>query len=402
MPPISPWAKPLCAKSHWTADQILHATHCLFEGADRVLVEATSGLSVPAAASLLAACRPVRKIAGNAYSLKRLAMARALSVELSGDLDTKAVFVSGSVARGRCSADSDLDLIVLCDGRAGRIDRRIDDGITVETSFISRADLSISLGRTHGSMQDLKQASRVALALPLYDPECLHRGFVHAASQMKLSLEEQNDLASTARVAMDEILSQLRAGKNLDDRKVRSVCDIISYLCLSQSPLRYQKPKWVIDDLRTLDEKDTLDLLQWSYDLSADPQSTKAAINICEELIEKLGAIFRLPSLADTRRAGLIEDAPEYSYLCQCLTDARSLFADELYLDADYAAKFAGKMALCLLEEGKASKDAYTELEGNYRGVFSTRLQSTISDKLPLFCRLFSQTMLLTPDIAII
>jgi hypothetical protein len=55
-----------------------------------------------------------------------------------------------------------------------------------------------------------------------------------------------------------------------------------------------------------------------------------------------------LPPSDTVRQLGLVPAYPEYSSLCHCIDDARSLLADERFADAAYAAKFSVQMTYAM------------------------------------------------------
>jgi hypothetical protein len=151
---------------------------------------------------------------------------------------------------------------------------------------------------------------------------------------------------------------------------MRGLYDVIAFLLLLTSPLRYQKPKWVIADLEDTGNADVAAALLDAYDVDGAEVGAAAAVELVDRLVEVTAASRGLPPAETIRELGLVASFPEYSYLCHCVDDARSLLADRAFAAAAYAAKFSGQMAVAL-REGSDDDTPEPELEALARALFA-------------------------------
>jgi hypothetical protein len=236
---------------------------------------------------------------------RRLDIARRIAGELSADPAVVAVLAVGSVARGRCSADSDLDLAVLTDTPPARpFESRDTDGVTVDLEWLSIADARRVASPPRRDLKALRDASRLGNGWPAFD-----RGGVSHA--------------------------------------LRGVYDSVAHVLLQLRPERFQKPKWVVQDLVAAGEPSAARGLLEAY--GARGESAALALRTvaaAEAVVEAAAAAVGDPGYRETLALGFTEVHAGFSFVCRCVEDARSLIADGATAEGEYVAKFAARLAV--------------------------------------------------------
>lgn len=356
----------------------LHAEYVCCEGRTRVLVDVTRDLTATEAARVLAAGKrsAVPEQATNDATIRRVDLAHKIARELATNDDVAAVLVGGSVARNRASEDSDLDLVVITTRpeRSLSIERIERSGVMVELEWLRlETALELASGGRHRDVRELRRSARLGLALAINDPDGIAEQLASRARAAR------PDLTSASEHLLDAYNSFVTlADAPVRDpaeswKAIRGLYDVVAFLLLLASPLRYQKPKWVIADLDDTGNGDVAAALLRAYGVDGGEVAAADAVESASRVVEVAAASRGLPPSETVRELGLVAAYPEYSYLCHCVDDARSLLAAGSFADAAYAAKFSVRMAAALRE---GSSDI--GVEGGSRDAELDRLASAV------------------------
>lgn len=139
-----------------------------------VLVELTAGLSINQTRAILAdgALAETPAPAAAAATLERLDLAYEEAQVISQDQGVRCVIATGSIARNRCSDDSDLDLAIIVDDSNGprRIDSRQIGNVILDRDWIPEGEALELVSQSPADVKGLRESSRIGLGLVLYDP----------------------------------------------------------------------------------------------------------------------------------------------------------------------------------------------------------------------------------------
>jgi hypothetical protein len=345
----------------------MRADYLTVAGRTRVLVDITRDLTTEQAAALLrsGARRTIRGQASNDATVRRLDIAHHVARELTENPAVSAVLVGGSVALDRASADSDLDVLVITSQaqRSGTIERVVRSGVMVELEWLSHADaLALAAGGEERDVRELRRSARLALALPVFDPGAVSAALAQQARTTGPDLQSAGERLMEAYAALMELTDAPPGEPAARWAALRGLYDVIAFLLLLASPLRFQKPKWVLADLLETGNDDIAAALMRAYGVNHDPAAARHAVAACGRLVERAATHLGLPTAQTVRELGLVAEYPEYSYLCHCVDDARSLLLDERWADAAYAAKFSVHMAAAM-GDGVAAADDDVAIE---------------------------------------
>jgi hypothetical protein len=242
--------------------------------------------------------------------------------------------VTGSVARDRASADSDLDVILVVEGGPRRaIEVRVVDGITVELIRTNPAAADATVTRDSPGLKELREASRLATAVAVHDPAA------HVARWARLAAQLRPPPALLYR--LNDQITEVTSDSPC--HVVRQLLDNSALVALSAHPLRYQKPKWVLCDLAEIGAEALRAALIEVY-AATDPVDD--ALAAAGAFLDASAAALELPSWRATVALGYAPQLPTWSYTCRTLADAHSLARDGLAPDAVYTARFAVKLAV--------------------------------------------------------
>lgn len=333
---------------------VLECAYVTAGGQTKILADLTRGMTVDEARNVIraGALSAVADQPDNAETLRRVDLAYEATKAIRHDPELTAAFVGGSVARNRASHDSDLDLMLVTHGasHSGLTDRRTANDVVVESTwFTAEEALEQAACAKDASMAALRRSGRWGTALAIFDRTDLTEALRAAAATAT------PDLAMLARRVdcMRAAVSDLRAGDVAQPEacdRLRTVFDNSAVLLLTLSPMRYQKPKWVVADLTDAGHRELVNALLVANNVAGTATAASAAVDRSATFVEGIAHALGLPPFDTVRELGLMEDYPEYSYLCQCVDDARSLLADGFYADAEYASAFNARMALTFLE----------------------------------------------------
>jgi hypothetical protein len=261
----------------------------------------------------------------------------------------RAVLATGSVARGRCSADSDLDLTVITDlpGHRHRVEARTVDGVAVDVEWLSSDAARRVASPPRRDIKALRDAARLGQAFVAFDRDALAPALRDAAAALRPDEEEMRAHIEGGYRTL------IVLGRRFDGRPdaqwdaLRAVYDSVAYVLLQFSPLRFQKPKWVVQDLVETRAAPAADgLLEAYFARRASAVWARRAADAAEALIEAVARAAGVPGYRETLALGFTEEHARFSFICRCLADARSLIADGAVREGNYAAKVAARMAV--------------------------------------------------------
>ena len=281
-----------------------------------------------------------------------------LGVELASALkdepDVLAVLVTGSVARGRAHPDSDLDIIVIVE-TASRLKSKIEcvtyRDIRVEYNWIGLGDAEGLVANRAPSQKDLREASRINSGVALWDPHHVCQALAAKAHKL-LPPREDTEARLSGAVRTFATLSR---GHLPDQRSrveaLRCVMDNVAFIMLSLHPVRYQKAKWVIDDLHHIGEAEICDALSRVYGLAgATAERAARSVESVRRLLRAIGDLKSYPPYEEVLRNGFAPDFAEFSYACRGAEDASSLWRAGAHREALYTARFAAKLGATIFD----------------------------------------------------
>lgn len=279
---------------------------------------------------------------------RRLDIARRIAGELSADPAVVAVLAVGSVARGRCSADSDLDLAVLTDTPPARpFESRDTDGVTVDLEWLSIADARRVASPPRRDLKALRDASRLGNGWPAFDRGGVSHALRAAAAALVPDEAETRAHIEGAYRTLIVAVERLRGRPAAQWDALRGVYDSVAHVLLQLRPERFQKPKWVVQDLVAAGEPSAARGLLEAY--GARGESAALALRTvaaAEAVVEAAAAAVGDPGYRETLALGFTEVHAGFSFVCRCVEDARSLIADGATAEGEYVAKFAARLAV--------------------------------------------------------
>jgi hypothetical protein len=273
------------------------------------------------------------------------------------DPSVRAVLATGSAARGRCSADSDLDLTVITDAPDDlhRVESRTIDGVTVDIEWLSTAAARRVATPPRRDIKALRDSARIGQAFVAFDRAGLAPELCAAAATLR---PEPAEMRAHIEGGYRTLIA---VGSRFEDRPaaawdaLRGVYDSVAYVLLQLGALRFQKPKWVVQDLAAAGETAVAECLLDAYG-ARRPSSVRArrTAQLAESLIEQVARGADAPGYHETLALGFTEDHARFSYVCRTLADARSLIADGAVREGRYTAMVAARMAVAFAagEEG--------------------------------------------------
>lgn len=292
----------------------------------------------------------------------RLATAARVAEELSRAEPVVAALVVGSTALGRCSPRADLDLVVV-GGHSGHETRHLD-GVRVEIERIGEED-ALAATTGGGWVWELRVAARLGTGIPVYDPSGFAARLAPRAAAMRPDPERFEATLGDVYLVL-AALAGSEAGAPRRADALRGCLDNLALLTLLERPRRYQKPKWVVDDLRHSGEDALADALLASYSGAAPIEAVR---QIVEHVYERTGTPHHETLLA----LGFTEELAEASYVSRTLDDAEDLAASGRLQEAGYVARFAARLAAGLLPPGGDIVGTFEELAPQYLALFDNR-----------------------------
>jgi Nucleotidyltransferase domain len=278
-------------------------------------------------------------------------LAARIAAELFVEPNVVAVLVTGSVARGIDSEGSDLDLLVVLKAKdsSPRHDYATVDGVKVGTDRRTVKELKsrTAAGRGISFMPDLRELSRIAHAVVLRSRFKGLPEIQKAAAQAILHPYEATALFDAA--ANSLMPERYHVYRSMADRvwMLQGAADSLSMLALSLTPIRYQKPKWVIRDLKNSEFSTLLGALREAFSVAgAGARRASYFLKEMHGFIEAGARMARLPKLTDDDIG-----VTYYGYVMQTAEDAQNLLRDGDFEGAAYTAFAALRLMAAMLED---------------------------------------------------
>ncbi len=284
----------------------------------------------------------------------RLAVAAQVSEEIGAAEPVVAALVVGSTALRRCSPRADLDVVVVTASAPVRdqFESRPIDGVRVEIERLSRREaLAVTAGG--GWLWQLRQAARIGCHVPVVDPD----GFAEILSRRAAAMTPWRGRFEETLRHVYLLLADLGAGNGEGDPArrmdaLRGCLDNLALLALLQHPRRYQKAKWVLADLLHAGEVGPVEAILAAYGIGGSDEhatSARQAVTGAHDLIAAVYDQAELPDHDWLLGLGHAPELAEASYVSRCLEDADDLEASGRFVEAQYVAKFAARLAAGLL-----------------------------------------------------
>lgn len=376
-------------------------------GERRVFRELAHGLSVDQARDLLMTGRLVEAPGSGARpaTLRRVELAFEEASDVARQRQVLCVIAAGSVARDRCSDDSDLDLAVIVDDEAGprRIDSCQRSGIAVDRDWIPKREALALVSQSMADVKGLRESSRLGLGLVVYDRAGLSETFRRAASEQLPPRADLQHRLSRAFLTLAHAIDNCRHDAPQAWETLRSIYDNVAFVALLLHPIRYQKAKWVVSDLGYTGHDLLLQGLLEAYNVNDGFREARQTIDASRQFLRQLTESLELPGYEEVIAMGYAPQYAELSFACRCHADAGSLLCDGLLPDAQYTAKFAARLGVGLVEHdfiepGGAERPAVPgpleilerhgdeRLVDSYRGLFDMGLRAAPEDEVFMRC----------------
>ncbi len=296
----------------------------------------------------------------------RLALSGRVAEERGRTEDVVCALVVGSTALRRCSRRADLDLVLVTprDPEADRFESQVVEGVQVEIERMSERE---ALDRTAGEgwVWELRDAARLGSGIAVLD----QADFAAELSRRAAAMVPRRDRFEAALRGVYLLL--VESGQADDTRgmeALRGCFDNLALLALLERPRRYQKPKWALADLLHAGEESLVDAVLAAYGVESDhPTPAERAVAAVRDVVEGVYELAGLPSHEAILAMGYAPDLAEASYVSRCLDDAEDLLGSGRFLEAQYVAKFAARLAAGMATSattGVGVVDAFAALGG--------------------------------------
>ncbi|MEE9217122.1 MAG: nucleotidyltransferase domain-containing protein [Anaerolineales bacterium] len=278
-------------------------------------------------------------------------LASRLTKDLILDERVKAVLLIGSVARGIDSEDSDLDIAVFTQSLPTTpITTEVIAGTRVGIeSFCTRAfPGGASTPLLH--LQDLRDCGRFATGEVLYSRWPRLQQVQQAWLKALLHPQEAAELFTLAVTYLNP--QRVQACSSSPDRlwMVQGAAAAFATLALSLCPIRFQKPKWVMRDLKAANQTDLLESIAQLF------FAGKVDLVIAQTVLRST----KKALLAGLQSAGLppltvVEDMHnKYPYIYRTFQDAVSLERDGDFEGCAYTSLYSLRLLNALLQDQAA------------------------------------------------
>lgn len=345
-----PLARRLMDAGGVSGEALMQRAMLAVDGAVRPLSGATAGLDVDETAALLRRGRllDADEVDCTPPTRRRIDAAHAHVATLRSAVEVRAVLVTASTARNRASRDSDVDLaVVTAEPTAPRIERHAAGDLLLECEWMD-VERARRVAGCEGplDLKGLRESSRLGLAVAVFDPDDLLADLARAARGVVPPHEMVDQRLAGALEALAELIEAEAQPGFVQWEMLRGILDALAVTLLTLHPVRYQKPKWVIADLREIGCGGLADLLLRAYGAAQDQDLAAATMKRTRGLLDDIAAARALPDVAAIGERGFAYEYPDWSFACRTLLDAESLAADGASASADYCAKFAARLAL--------------------------------------------------------
>ena len=278
---------------------------------------------------------------------EKFELAKAIASEVASQDNVRFAMLVGSLAHGRPSEDSDVDLAVLLAGNS-RPDMRCEwrDGQMIGYEYFLLDELTglPSVPLLHP--MELREAGRLATGQILYSTGCeidsiigrLRRSLLHPADSRDLFQDIGRALHAV------EIDSSLPLSRRL--WILQGVLSGLAILSLNLIPIRYQKSKWVVQDLAQTSDPALLEALRLLFPPREESHSgASSLIDQCTQAVED--GFVRLGIQPETYEYGGDYDL---DYVRRTYLDAVSLFHDDQWTACGFTGTTAFRLLSTLLE----------------------------------------------------
>jgi predicted nucleotidyltransferase len=277
------------------------------------------------------------------------------------------ILLTGSVARGIESEDSDVDLAVFIGASADSsfIQTRRIDGTLAEVNFYSIERVAKGPGTPLLTLQDLREVGRFATGEALYS--CWEHLEQARASWLKALLdpEEAAQLLSLSATYLDPARLSSAASHADQVWMLQGAVAALAILGVCLFPMRFQKPKWLIHDLKEAGLSQLLDDLRGLYfGTGLDAERTDKLLYAVEE---QLLAGLKLGELPPLVKAEAMDD--DYFYLYRTYRDALSLRNDGDFEGAAFTGMYAIRLLNTALQDPARSNWIQAEAVDEWRRV---------------------------------
>lgn len=282
----------------------------------------------------------------------RLAIAARVAAGCAAVEPVAAALVVGSTALRRCSERADLDLVLLGAGpiSRARFESRDVDGVRVELERLT-TDEALAATTGTGWVWELRAGARLGANVPVLDPGGWGERLASKAASMRPP-------SHRVEAVLRGVYLRLAGIRGADDKMdaVRGCLDNLVLLALLERPRRYQKPKWALADLLHAGEHALVDCVLAAYGVdSGDAAASQRAIDVAADLVGRVYAGAAIPSHDAILALGHTPEFAEASYVSRCLDDAGDLHQSGRFVEAQYTAKFAARLAALGLGHGAAT-----------------------------------------------
>jgi hypothetical protein len=350
----------LLEDTRWQPHDLLGRPYLDYLGERRVFRELARGMNVEQARELLMAGRLVEAPGSGARpdTLRRVELAFEEADDVARQSQVLCVIASGSVARDRCSHDSDLDLAVIVDDEAGprRIDSCRRGGIAVDRDWIPKSEALALVSQSTADVKGLRESSRLGSGLVVYDRAGLSDTFRRAASEQLPPRADLQQRLSRAFLTLSHAIDNCRDDASQAWETLRSIYDNVTFVALVLHPIRYQKPKWIVSDLAYTGNDLLLQGLLEAYGVDDSFRLARQTIEASRQFLRQIAESLQLPGYEEIIAMGYAPQYAELSFACRCHADAGSLLCDGRLSDAQYTAKFAARLGVGLLEHAQIER----------------------------------------------
>lgn len=301
--------------------------------------------------------------APDALVRRRLALAARVARQLQAEEPVATALVVGSTALRRCSERADLDLVLVSRDPPApdRFSSRTVRGVRVEIERMSRTEALAATTGT-GWVWELRAAARLGGGIAVHDPLAFAACLARRAAAMRPDAARAEESLRGVYLALADLG---RGGGDPRGRAdlLRGCLDNLALLALLHHPRRYQKAKWALADLLHAGEAALVGALLVAYGVvEDDPASARRALDGAHALVADVYACAGLPGHDEVLARGYAPDLAEASYVSRCLDDAADLAATGRWIEAQYVAKFAARLAAGLVGAADAAAQRYLDL----------------------------------------
>jgi hypothetical protein len=278
-------------------------------------------------------------------------LADRIAAALVLDEGVLAVLLIGSVARGIDSEDSDIDLAVFTQSiPRNSITTEVVEGTRVGIERFCTQGFPVAPSTPLLHLQELRDVGRFVTSKVLYSrwerlPE-VRQAWLDAL----LHPDEAAELFGLAAAYLN--LGRIRACPSVPDRlwMIQGAASALATLALSICQVRFQKPKWVVRDLKSEKQAELLKgIRRFYFGRKVDSAFAQEVLGATKkELLAGLGLV-GLPPLT------IVENMyDKYPYVYRTFQDALSLERDGDFEGCVYTSMYSLRLLNALLQDQSA------------------------------------------------